>query len=239
MGSLVVSVPQSMATFGMAGYCIPAMIVAIPALLLNTRLRTVKKSTSEANKISSTLPFLFLPIACLLVFVIFQMGHGPRWDNFVPFGTSVGLDTDVGIALSIAYGISFIGPLAAAALASRMGRSIPILMALTVQFFVVISFQGQMEWIGFAVRVIVFQIVWDLQLPSSWAWLQAQTRQVDTRYYCLLLNPVAFTWSCHVGIFCSRLCPGVISYICAAALVATAFTFVLVSRKIAPMKNTI
>ena len=132
-------IPQAMTTFGMAGYCIPAMIVAILALLLNTRLQTVKKSIAEDNKISSTLPFLFLPIACLLVFVIFQIGHGPRWDNFVPFGASVGLDAgDVGIALSIAYGISFIGPLAAAALASRMGRNIPVLLALTVQFFVVI-----------------------------------------------------------------------------------------------------
>ena len=242
MGSLVaLLVPQSMAVFGMAGYCIPAMIVALPALLLNTRLRTVNKSISEANKISSTLPFLFLPIACLLVFVIFQIGHGPRWDNFVPFGASVGLDAaDVGIALSIAYGISFVGPLAAAALASRMGRNIPVLLALTVQFFVVISFQGQMEWIGFAVRVIVFQIFWGF----ATTFIMGMVASADKTGRYTVLLPAAQSGGLSLAVamsafFVQGYGPDVISYICATALVVTALAFVLVSRKTVPNKNTI
>jgi len=235
MGSLVaLLIPQAMATFGMAGYCIPAMIVAIPALLLNTRLQTVKKSIAEDNKISSTLPFLFLPIAGLLVFVIFQIGHGPRWDNFVPFGASVGLDAaDVGIALSIAYGISFIGPLAAAALASRMGRNIPVLLALTVQFFVVISFQGQMEWIGFAVRSIVMLTIWTFVS----VFIMGMVANADKTGRYTVLLPAAQSGGLSLGVamsafFVQGYGPGVISYLCAAALVATAFVFVLVSRKI-------
>jgi predicted MFS family arabinose efflux permease len=242
MGSLVaLLIPQAMATFGMAGYCIPAMIVAIPALLLNTRLQTVKKSIAEDNKISSTLPFLFLPIAGLLVFVIFQIGHGPRWDNFVPFGASVGLDAaDVGIALSIAYGISFIGPLAAAALASRMGRNIPVLLALTVQFFVVISFQGQMEWIGFAVRVIVFQIFWGF----GTTFIMGMVANADKTGRYTVLLPAAQSGGLSLALamsafFVQGYGPGVISYICAAALVATALAFVLVSRKTVAINNTI
>jgi len=242
MGSLVaLLIPQAMATFGMAGYCIPAMIVAIPALLLNTRLQTVKKSIAEDNKISSTLPFLFLPIAGLLVFVIFQIGHGPRWDNFVPFGASVGLDAaDVGIALSIAYGISFIGPLAAAALASRMGRNIPVLLALTVQFFVVISFQGQMEWIGFAVRSIVMLTIWTFVS----VFIMGMVANADKTGRYTVLLPAAQSGGLSLALamsafFVQGYGPGVISYICAAALVATALAFVLVSRKTVAINNTI
>ena len=242
MGSLVaLLIPQAMATFGMAGYCIPAMIVAIPALLLNTRLQTVKKNISEVNKISSTLPFLFLPIAGMFVMIIHQMAHGPLWIRFVPFGASVGLDAaDVGIALSIAYGISFIGPLAAAALASRMGRNIPVLLALTVQFFVVISFQGQMEWIGFAVRSIVMLTIWTFVS----VFIMGMVANADKTGRYTVLLPAAQSGGLSLALamsafFVQGYGPGVISYICAAALVATALAFVLVSRKTVAINNTI
>ena len=227
-------IPITMNRFGMIGYFIFPMVLSIPALLLNTRLQTVKKSISEDNKISSTLPFLFLPIAGMFVMIMHQMAHGPLWVRFVPFGASVGLDAaDVGIALSIAYGISFIGPLAAAALASRMGRNIPVLLALTVQFFVVISFQGQMEWIGFAVRVIVFQIFWGF----GTTFIMGMVANADKTGRYTVLLPAAQSGGLSLALamsafFVQGYGPGVISYLCAAALVATAFVFVLVSRKI-------
>jgi len=227
-------IPITMNRFGMIGYFIFPMVLSIPALLLNTRLQTVKKSIAEDNKISSTLPFLFLPIAGMFVMIMHQMAHGPLWVRFVPFGASVGLDAaDVGIALSIAYGISFIGPLAAAALASRMGRNIPVLLALTVQFFVVISFQGQMEWIGFAVRSIVMLTIWTFVS----VFIMGMVANADKTGRYTVLLPAAQSGGLSLGVamsafFVQGYGPGVISYLCAAALVATAFVFVLVSRKI-------
>ena len=235
MGSLTaLLIPQAMATFGMAGYCIPAMILAIPALLVNTKLQTVKKSISGDEKSSSGLPFLFLPIAGMFVMIMHQMAHGPLWIRFVPFGTSVGLDAgDVGIALSIAYGISFLGPLAAAALASKMSRNIPVLLALMVQFFVVISFQGQMEWIGFAIRSIIMLTIWTF--VSVFIMGMIATADKNGRYIVLL--PAAQAGGLSLGIamsafFVQGYGAGVIGYICAGALVVTAVAFTLVSRKI-------
>ena len=227
-------IPIAMATFGMIGYFVFPLVLSIPALLVNTKLQTVKKSISGDEKSSSGLPFLFLPIACLLVFVIFQIGHGPRWDNFVPFGASVGLDAgDVGIALSIAYGISFLGPLAAAALASKMSRNIPVLLTLMVQFFVVISFQGQMEWIGFAIRSIIMLTIWTF--VSVFIMGMIATADKTGRYIVLL--PAAQAGGLSLGIamsafFVQGYGDGVIGYICAGALIVTAVAFTLVSRKI-------
>lgn len=72
---------------------------------------------------------------------------------------------DVGTALSISTGVAVVGALAAAALGDRVGRLIPVSVALVVQLVMVLLMQGQMPWLQFAVIAATFQIFWNLTGP--------------------------------------------------------------------------
>jgi predicted MFS family arabinose efflux permease len=58
-----------------------------------------------------------------------------------------------------------VGALAAAALADRYGRILPVTIALAVQVATVLLLQGQMPWLQFAATAAVFQGFWNLTGP--------------------------------------------------------------------------
>lgn len=102
----------------------------------------------------------------LAVMLIWCTGLGAIWAFVKLIGGSAGIDpADVGVALAISTGIATLGALAASWLADRIGRIIPVTVALLVQVAMIALLQGQMSFLQFAVTAAVFQIFWNLTGP--------------------------------------------------------------------------
>jgi hypothetical protein len=71
----------------------------------------------------------------------------------------------VGQALALSTLVAVIGALAAAALADRFGRLLPVSIALIVQLAMVFLLRGEMAWLQFAVTAATFQTFWNLTGP--------------------------------------------------------------------------
>jgi len=115
-------------------------------------------------------------LAALAVMVVWCTGLGAVWAFVKLIGVSVtcaGCDdaakqaagVAVGQALGLSTAIAVIGALAAAALADRFGRLLPVAVALLVQFTMVLLLQGEMSWLRFAVTAATFQAFWNLTGP--------------------------------------------------------------------------
>lgn len=102
----------------------------------------------------------------LAVMLIWCTGLGAIWAFVKLIGSSAGIDpAQVGVALGISTGIATLGALAASWLADRIGRIIPVTVALLVQVAMIFLLQGQMSFLQFAVTAAVFQIFWNLTGP--------------------------------------------------------------------------
>lgn len=105
-------------------------------------------------------------IMALAVMLIWCTGLGAIWAFVKLIGTSAGIDAgQVGVALGISTGVAVIGALAASWLADRVGRIIPVAVALLVQVAMIFLLQGQMGFVQFAVTAAVFQAFWNLTGP--------------------------------------------------------------------------
>jgi len=102
----------------------------------------------------------------LAVMLIWCTGLGAIWAFVKLIGTSAGIDpAQVGVALGISTGVAITGALAASWLADRIGRIIPVTVALLVQVVMIFLLQGQMSFLQFAVTAAIFQIFWNLTGP--------------------------------------------------------------------------
>ena len=102
----------------------------------------------------------------LAVMLIWCTGLGSIWAFVKLIGSSGGIDpAQVGVALGISTGVATLGALAAAWLGDRIGRIIPVTVALLVQVAMIMLLQGQMSFLQFAVTAAVFQIFWNLTGP--------------------------------------------------------------------------
>ena len=102
----------------------------------------------------------------LAVMLIWCTGLGSIWAFVKLIGSSGGIDpAQVGVALGISTGVATLGALAAAWLGDRIGRIIPVTVALLVQVGMITLLQGQMGFLQFAVTAAVFQIFWNLTGP--------------------------------------------------------------------------
>tara|TARA_B100001029_G_scaffold34358_1_gene26075 strand:- start:642 stop:1151 length:510 start_codon:yes stop_codon:yes gene_type:complete len=98
--------------------------------------------------------------------IIWQMGVGPFFNNLVPYGIDNGLTGDaIGRALFISTAMSIIGPISASFLIDKVDRSHAIFGALAVQILIILSFTGEISWIGFTLRAICFQVAWNFVGP--------------------------------------------------------------------------
>ena len=105
-------------------------------------------------------------LVALAVMLIWCTGLGAIWAFVKLIGTSAGIDpARVGVALGISTGVATTGALAASWLADRIGRIIPVTVALLVQVAMIALLQGQMSFVQFAVTAAVFQIFWNLTGP--------------------------------------------------------------------------
>ncbi|MSR09577.1 MAG: MFS transporter [Gammaproteobacteria bacterium] len=102
----------------------------------------------------------------LAVMLIWCTGLGAIWAFVKLIGSSGGIDpAQVGLALGISTGVATLGALAASWLGDRIGRIIPVTVALLVQVVMIFLLQGQMGFLQFAITAAVFQIFWNLTGP--------------------------------------------------------------------------
>ncbi len=235
MGALTaLIVPKTIAIYGIAGMYAPAAILAVVAMAFIPRLATSGRAqTSDSNQSKRT-GILILPLLGLLVMIIWQMGVGPFFNNLVPYGISIELDpSDIGTALFLSTGLSIIGPLTASALANKINRNVPVCIALTVQLLIILSFQGDITWIGFTVRAILFQTAWNFTGP----FLMGMIANLDESGRYSVLIPASQLGGIALGhAVIASLVQGsnlvLVNYFCAGAIFLSIFLFVLVSRKI-------
>lgn len=105
-------------------------------------------------------------LIALCVMLIWCTGLGAIWAFVKLIGTSAGIASgEVGLALGISTGVATTGALAASWLSDRVGRIIPVTVALLVQVVMIALLQGQMDFLQFAVTAAVFQIFWNMTGP--------------------------------------------------------------------------
>lgn len=124
----------------------------------------------------------------LAVMLIWCTGLGAIWAFVKLIGSSAGIDpAQVGVALGISTGVATVGALTASWLADRIGRIIPVTVALLVQVAMIALLQGQMGFLQFAVTAAVFQTFWNLTGP----YLMGTIALSDTTGKVSLLIPTA------------------------------------------------
>lgn len=127
-------------------------------------------------------------VMALAVMLIWCTGLGAIWAFVKLIGISAGIDaSQVGVALGISTGVATIGALAASWLADRVGRVIPVTVALLVQVAMIFLLQGQMGFLQFAATAAVFQAFWNLTGP----YMMGTIALSDTTGRVSLLIPTA------------------------------------------------
>lgn len=235
MGALTaLIVPKTIAIYGIAGMCAPAAILAVVAMAFIPRLATSGHAQTPDSNQSKRTGILILPLLGLLVMIIWQMGVGPFFNNLVPYGISIELDpSDIGTALFLSTGLSIIGPLTASALANKINRNVPVCIALTVQLLIILSFQGDITWIGFTVRAILFQTAWNFTGP----FLMGMIANLDESGRYSVLIPASQLGGIALGhAVIASLVQGsnlvLVNYFCAGAIFLSIFLFIMVAGKI-------
>ena len=235
MGALTaLIVPKTIAIYGIAGMCAPAAILAVVAMAFIPRLATSGHTQIPDSNQSKRTGILILPLLGLLVMIIWQMGVGPFFNNLVPYGISIQLDpSDIGTALFLSTGLSIIGPLTASALANKINRKIPVCIALTIQLLIILSFQGDITWIGFTIRAILFQTAWNFTGP----FLMGMIANLDESGRYSVLIPASQLGGIALGhAVIASLVQGsnlvLVNYFCAGAIFLSIFLFIMVAGKI-------
>jgi len=235
MGALTaLIVPKTIAIYGIAGMCAPAAILAVVAMAFIPRLATSGHAQTPDSNQSKRTGILILPLLGLLVMIIWQMGVGPFFNNLVPYGISIELDpSDIGTALFLSTGLSIIGPLTASALANKINRNVPVCIALTAQLLIILSFQGDITWIGFTIRAILFQTAWNFTGP----FLMGMIANLDESGRYSVLIPASQLGGIALGhAVIASLVQGsnlvLVNYFCAGAIFLSIFLFIMVAGKI-------
>jgi len=167
MGSLTaLLVPIAMTKYGISGMIIPAIGLAAIGLFFVTYLSDGNQQDVNVSNPNESSKIVLLPIIGLLIMIIWQMGVGPFFNNLVPYGIDNGLTGDaIGRALFISTAMSIIGPISASFLIDKVDRSHAIFGALAVQILIILSFTGEISWIGFTLRAVCFQVAWNFVGP--------------------------------------------------------------------------
>jgi predicted MFS family arabinose efflux permease len=240
MGALTaLIVPKTIAIYGIAGMCAPAAILAVIAMAFMPRLATSGHAQSPDSSQSKKTGILILPLLGLLVMIIWQMGVGPFFNNLVPYGISIELDpSDIGTALFLSTGLSIIGPLTASVLANKINRNIPVCIALTIQFLIILSFQGDITWIGFTIRAILFQTAWNFSGP----FLMGMVASLDESGRYSVLIPASQLGGIALGhAVIASLVQGnnlvLVNYFCAGAIFLSVVLFIMIAGKMSGEKT--
>jgi hypothetical protein len=160
--------PMSLPGFqdgGIGGVLLP--LAALALITLTTVGWIPQPGAASGHHATGTSGGSIVPaITALGVMLIWCTGLGAIWAFVKLIGTSAGIDTeDVGVALGISTFVATAGALAASWLADRIGRIIPVTVALLVQVAMIALLQGQMSFLQFVVTAATFQAFWNLAGP--------------------------------------------------------------------------
>jgi hypothetical protein len=137
-----------------------------------------------AGGTGSAAPALF----ALAVMLIWCSGLGAVWAFVKLIGTAGGLEAPaVGQALGLTTALGTLGALAASVLSDRIGRLIPVSIALLVQVAMVSLLRGEMSWLQFVATAATFQIFWNMTGP----YLMGTVAMSDATGKVSLLIPTA------------------------------------------------
>jgi hypothetical protein len=161
---------------GAAGVMLPLAGLAFIALLTVGWIPQTAGGTPAHGGHGATGRSSAPAFAALAVMLVWCTGLGAVWAFVKLLGvelTCTGCDdaaksaaaVAVGQALGLSTALAVVGALAAAALGDRLGRIVPVAVALLVQFAMIVLLQGEMSWLRFAVTAATFQAFWNLTGP--------------------------------------------------------------------------
>lgn len=108
--------------------------------------------------------------AALVGILVFFIGQGGVWAYLELIGTQRGLDAATvssGLALSTLLGLS--GPTSAALLGQRLGRMVPLCVALTVAWIALYLLGTGVSGARFTLGACLFNIAWNFSIPYQLA----------------------------------------------------------------------
>ena len=144
----------------------------------------------------------------------------------------------VGQALGLSTAIAVIGALAAAALADRFGRILPVSVALLVQLGAVLMLRGEMPWLQFAVTAATFQAFWNLTGP----YMMGTVALNDSTGKVSLLIPTAqiggfFLGPTIVGLFLTPGSLSAVNTVAATCIMLALVLFIPVANRVKAIKG--
>jgi predicted MFS family arabinose efflux permease len=178
------------------GVYIPLAALAIIGLPLIRKLATgfeAQPDQADQKQAGS----VFLPVAGLLVMLIWCIGLGSMWAFVSLIGEAGGLDAvDAQLALAVSSGVAILGAIGAAALAGKgVGRFMPVTIALLAQAGMAWFLQGEMNWLEMAIKASIFQIFWNMTGP----FIMGAIASSDTSGKVSVLIPAAQTAGFSIG----------------------------------------
>lgn len=144
----------------------------------------------------------------------------------------------VGQALGLSTAVAVVGALAAAALADRFGRILPVTIALAVQFAMVLLLRGEMPWLQFALTAATFQVFWNMTGP----YMMGTVALNDATGKVSLLIPTAqiggfFLGPAIVSLFIGQSGLTAVNMVSATCILLALVLFIPVARRVRGMKG--
>ena len=178
------------------GIYLPLAAIAVLGLPLVSKLATGFAAQPEQHADAPTAS-VFLPVAGLVIMLIWCSGLGSMWAFVAQIGVANGLEPVLaGQALAVSSAVAITGAIGAAALAGKgVGRFLPVTIALLVQAGMAWLLQGEMNWVEMAIKASIFQIFWNLTGP----FIMGAIASSDTSGKVSVLIPAAQTAGFSIG----------------------------------------
>ncbi|WP_435211519.1 MFS transporter [Luminiphilus sp. nBUS_16] len=196
---LSLAVGMSTVPLLMERWQLPGVTVSL-AILLSTAFLCLfllpHQSRYETSKSATSESYNFLGAALLVSLIVFSIGLGSSWAFMERIGSSAGFAMgDIGNALAVSGLIGGFGALMAAVLGTRLGRVLPIVVALTLQVLTCLLLATRNDWYSYLVATALFNFNWNLTLP----YLMGAISAADRSGRFMVLIPAAQTGGYALG----------------------------------------
>lgn len=180
---------------GIGGIYVPLAVLAAVTLLLLKHMPEAA-AAREGFAAGEAGASRALPIFGLIVMVIWCSGLGAVWNFMERIGVAGGLESASALqALALSSFVAILGALAASAMAGKVGRILPVSVALLMQIVMIWLLQGQMAWAEFAIKASIFQIFWNMTGP----FIMGAIASSDTSGKLSVLIPASQTSGFFIG----------------------------------------
>ena len=149
-----------------------AVIPWLPTGSTKAIVGNVSRALSESG--ISRFSSQFIPISGLVALALWFIGPGGFWAFAERMANLQGVSPDrIALGFSLANSIGVIGPLAATALGSRFGRSLPASVATIAMVMIVWLYSGEFSSMEFTVYVILYSAIWSFGSVYFFAFIAA------------------------------------------------------------------